>query len=122
MLIKSQQPPTDVHIFQCGDKKKNNNKKKIQSWIEPSDVFVAVYVDRIPRQSSKAELRKKVMPVCSPLPPEPNLSWEEEVSLVSPRCVSMGSVCEKMDFHVLREYLHQRKLLAPSGGEGSDVC
>lgn len=47
---------------------------------------------------SKAALRKKVMSVYSPLPPELSLSWEEQVSLVFPRRVSMGSVWEKMDF------------------------
>lgn len=36
--------------------------------------------------------RKKVMLVCSPLPPEPNLSWEEEVSLVSLEMCQYG-VC-----------------------------
>lgn len=70
----------------------------------------------------KAEPRKKVMSVCSALPPEPSLSWEEQVSLVFSRCVSVGSVWGKMDFlHVLSEYLHQRELiplLGRWGGEG----
>ena len=42
----------------------------------------------------KAEPRKKVMSVCSALPPEPSLSWEEQVSLVFFRDVSVWGLCE----------------------------
>lgn len=72
---------------------------------------------------SKAKPGKKVMPVYSPLPPEPRLSWEEQVSVFL-RDVSVRCLCkeEKMDFlHVLREYLHQRKLTVPLG-EGGQWC
>lgn len=75
----------------------------------------------------KAEPRKKVMSVCSALPPELSLSREEQVSLVFFRDVSVWGLCEgKMDFlHVLSVYLHQRKLIPLLGGKGggrSDVC
>ena len=68
----------------------------------------------------KAEPRKKVMSVCSALPPELSLSREEQVSLVFFRDVSVWGLCEgKMDFlHVLSEYLHQRKLIPLLGGKG----
>ena len=72
----------------------------------------------------KAEPRKKVMSVCSALPPELSLSREEQVSLVFFRDVSVWGLCEgKMDFlHVLSEYLHQRKLIPLLGGKGAQWC
>lgn len=104
----SVKPPTDVRAFSV--------VTKIQSWIEATNVFVKVYVDRIPRlQQNRAVEEGHVCLFSSPSWTEPLLGGASLSSFS--RCVSMGSVWGKMDFlHVLSEYLHQRKLIAPLGG------